>query len=81
VTNIVRHAQAHTCTLRFRNDRDGIRRLIVEDDGSHSSVTEGNGLRGMRERVEGLGGTLRLDRTRGTRLEVGLPPTPEAATA
>lgn len=72
VTNIVRHAHAHTCTLRFSHDA-GTHRLIVEDDGQHADLHEGNGLRGMRERVEAIGGRLSLVRDPGTRLEVNLP--------
>jgi DNA-binding NarL/FixJ family response regulator/signal transduction histidine kinase len=52
VTNIVRHARATTCRLRFDNEA-GQRRLVVEDDGQHAAAREGNGLRGMRERVPG----------------------------
>lgn len=64
VTNIVRHAQATLCTVRFR-EVDGRVCLTVEDNGQASRrggspLREGNGLRGMRERVEGLGGTLRV---------------------
>ena len=72
VTNIVRHANARNCRLRFVMER-GTRRLVVEDDGSNTSVKEGNGLRGMRERVEALGGNLLLERERGTRLQIDLP--------
>jgi two-component system sensor histidine kinase DesK len=72
VTNIVRHAHARTCRLRFSNQQ-GFRRLVIEDDGEHATAREGNGLRGMRERVESLGGHLLLNRESGTRLEVELP--------
>ncbi len=72
VTNVVRHAQAKTCKLRFATE-NGHRTLLIEDDGLHASVHEGNGLRGMRERVESLGGTLQLERDHGTRLMIELP--------
>ena len=72
VTNIVRHANAHNCRLRFVME-GGTRRLVVEDDGNNTSAKEGNGLRGMRERVEALGGKLLLERERGTRLQIDLP--------
>jgi two-component system sensor histidine kinase DesK len=82
VTNIVRHARARTCRLRFVTEQ-GHRRLLVEDDGQHTLAREGNGLRGMRERVESLGGKLSLTRDPGTRLLIELPlhstPQPEAA--
>jgi len=72
VTNIVRHARAKTCRLHFVI-QDGHRRLMVEDDGRHELLREGNGLRGMRERVESIGGHLSLTREQGTRLLIELP--------
>jgi len=72
VTNIVRHARATTCRLHFVTE-EGRRRLLVEDNGEHSIAREGNGLRGMRERIESLGGRLSLERDHGTRLLIELP--------
>ena len=72
VTNIVRHAGATTCRLRFVA-LNGHRRLAIEDDGRHLAEVEGNGLRGMRERVEALGGRVALERGSGTRLLIDLP--------
>jgi two-component system sensor histidine kinase DesK len=72
VTNVVRHAQARTCTLRMEQ-QNGSCRLEIEDDGRGGSTNEGNGLRGMRERVEMLGGTLHRDSQSGTRLTISLP--------
>jgi two-component system sensor histidine kinase DesK len=72
VTNIVRHAQARTCSLRLEQ-RNGSCRLEIEDDGRGGSPGEGNGLRGMRERVEMLGGTLTRDSKSGTKLSITLP--------
>ena len=76
VTNIVRHARATTCRLSFVAEA-GQRRLVVEDDGQHADLREGNGVRGMRQRIESLGGQFMLergiDRNRGTRLTVELP--------
>jgi len=76
VTNIVRHAGAATCRLRFIAEA-GHRRLVVEDDGLHVLVREGNGLRGMRERIESLGGhfslELGVEDSRGTRIVLELP--------
>ena len=78
VTNIVRHARATTCTLRFATE-GGQRRLLISDDGQQSELREGNGLRGMRERVESVGGHLSMESSGGTRLQISLPLRAEAA--
>ncbi len=80
VTNIVRHAHARTCHVHFAVE-GGTRRLVIEDDGQHQTAREGNGLRGMRERVEALGGRFALQHGQGTRLELHLPTNREPANA
>src|SRR6202047_1983543 len=72
VTNVVRHAQARTCRMRLEQ-QNGSCRLEIHDDGCGSSNGEGNGLRGMRERVEMLGGTLNRNTEAGTRIIITLP--------
>jgi two-component system sensor histidine kinase DesK len=72
VTNVVRHAQARTCRMRLEQ-QNGTCRLEIHDDGCGSSNGEGNGLRGMRERVEMLGGTLQRSTEAGTTLTITLP--------
>ncbi len=72
VTNVVRHAQARTCRLRLEQ-YNGSCRLEIHDDGLGFSSVEGNGLRGMRERVEMLGGTLERNNKSGTLLVITLP--------
>ena len=46
---------------------------MIADDGRGDIQQEGNGLRGMRERVRELGGSLSLESHRGTRLRIELP--------
>jgi|tagenome__1003787_1003787.scaffolds.fasta_scaffold20990057_19 two-component system sensor histidine kinase DesK len=72
VTNVVRHARATTCRLRIEQ-QNGTCRLEIADDGQGFVTTEGNGLRGMRERVEMLGGTLDRRNKSGTTLTITLP--------
>src|SRR5712671_2566475 len=72
VTNVVRHAQAHTCRLRLEQ-QNGSCCLQIQDDGRGGFNAEGNGLRGMRERVEMLGGTLNRNTEAGTTLTITLP--------
>ncbi|MGC1451827.1 MAG: sensor histidine kinase [Candidatus Sulfotelmatobacter sp.] len=72
VTNVVRHAQARSCRMRLEQ-QNGNCRLEIHDDGLGSANGEGNGLRGMRERVEMLGGTLQRSTESGTTLTITLP--------
>jgi len=72
VTNIVRHAKAHRCLLRLLSN-NGSCRLEIHDDGCGGSVVEGNGLRGMRERIEALGGTFVRQTNPGTTLLIEFP--------
>lgn len=72
ITNILRHAGATSCRLELAADGGGTR-LTVRDDGRGASEYSGNGVRGMRERIEALGGRLRIDSRAGTCLTVELP--------
>ena len=74
VTNIVRHAHATHCRVSVTNE-EGRFALTVEDDGLHPAPREGNGLRGMRERVQRIGGQFSLEVVNGTRVHVELPAT------
>ncbi|HTV07298.1 MAG TPA: sensor histidine kinase [Acidobacteriaceae bacterium] len=71
VTNVVRHAQASQCVVRFVS-QEGKPALVVEDNGRGGIRQEGNGLRGIRERIEALGGRFAIDGTQGTRLTIEL---------
>ncbi len=74
VTNIVRHAGATECRMRFAT-MEGFALLEVADNGLRTDAAprEGNGLRGMRERVQELGGRFRIEADAGTRLVIELP--------
>ena len=72
VTNVVRHAHAHNCWLKLAS-YNGDCVLEIQDDGRGGFEAEGNGLRGMRERIEALGGKLERDTSAGTRLHIEFP--------
>ncbi len=72
VTNVVRHSGAQNCRLVFEREANSCR-IQVQDDGRGGSNDEGNGLRGMRERVEALEGTMTRDSYQGTRINVTIP--------
>ncbi len=71
VTNVVRHARATTCRVALGRV-DGFCQLEVADNGV-GGAGAGNGLRGMRERVEALGGELVREISGGTRLRIRIP--------
>lgn len=74
VTNIHRHAQASSASVEF-SVADALVSLHIKDDGRGSAFVPGNGLSGMRERIEALGGRLRIDSkaNQGTHLLAQVP--------
>ena len=72
VTNVVRHAQAQWCRLSLHRQGHSCH-LEIQDNGRGGPSEEGNGLRGMRERIEALEGTLVRESSPGTRLTITLP--------
>jgi len=78
LTNIEKHAQARRVHLSAELQPHAVT-LVVKDDGvglpPQAEALPGHyGLRGMRERVEGLGGTLTLNTANtGTTVEARLP--------
>ena len=74
VTNIQRHARATLAEVTLTGTADQVQ-LRIRDNGVGSAAVPGNGLSGMRERVESRGGRLRIDSTlrQGTCVEIVLP--------
>ncbi|HEV2092304.1 MAG TPA: GAF domain-containing sensor histidine kinase, partial [Rubrobacter sp.] len=78
LNNVARHAEARRVAVRLVSAPETVG-LLIEDDGrgfDPSGVPEGrHGIVGMRERVEALGGALRVDSRSGTgtRVEATLP--------
>ncbi len=72
VTNVVRHSEATVCRVHVEQSSDACT-LTIHDDGRGAELTEGSGVRGMRERVSAAGGTLAYQASAGTRLTVTLP--------
>lgn len=77
VTNIVRHAGATRVVVEINGGGCELE-LIVRDNGcgfDAGAIYSGNGLRGIRERVQLLGGSFLLESSaqRGTRIAVQLP--------
>ena len=74
VTNARRHARAANVWIRVRCKGD-VLALDAHDDGAGAASTArpGNGLRGMRERFEQLGGALEVDTARAFAISARLP--------
>jgi signal transduction histidine kinase len=85
MTNALRHGAAQNISIFFRESEDEVR-LVVRDDGAGArgaddaaaaEPSEGIGLRGMRERLEALGGRLRAgDAGGGFVVEAAIPKRP-----
>ena len=69
--NVIRHSRASTCTVRLSPSA-----VEITDDGVGAAAPPGNGLRGLRERVTAVGGTLHAGplQPAGWRLQVSLAP-------
>ena len=76
LTNITRHADARRMTLSVVDEKESLV-IEIEDDGIGFDPASfgGYGLAGMRERVEGLGGSFGLTTApgKGTKISVRLP--------
>jgi signal transduction histidine kinase len=75
LTNTAKHAAAARVTVAVTSS-DGRLRVEIADDGvGGADPAHGSGLRGLADRVETLGGTLRVQSTpgRGTRLAAEIP--------
>src|SRR6516165_10139937 len=78
LTNAIRHAQATVVEVEIDNNHaPGLLKLVIRDDGRGISVAapSGLGIRGMQERVEGLGGcyVLQSEIGRGTCVNITIP--------
>jgi GAF domain-containing protein len=80
LTNVVKHAAATRAGMIARVDGDELL-LEIHDDGRGGAEAGGSGLTGLRDRVDALEGTLRIESPAGggTRLRATLPLHGEAA--
>lgn len=73
MSNIARHSDADEIRIVLR-EHPGLYQMSVEDNGTaaDSAAEPGIGLSNMRERVENLGGTLRIRREKGFQIFVSI---------
>lgn len=74
-TNALRHGRAARIDIHVRRDADALLLQVDNDGVAPRHLRPGNGLSGMRERIEALGGTLEVAPTppRGVRVLARLP--------
>jgi PAS domain S-box-containing protein len=81
LANIRRHSGADSCSVLVRQEKDGLR-VVVQDRGrgipeakrTNFFLSAGDGLRGLHERIQQLGGTLEIDSNeKGTKVVAVLP--------
>lgn len=61
VTNVVRHADAERCHIELAPGQKHILLRVTDDGVGLGSAGEGNGLRGLRERVSASGAVLLVE--------------------
>ena len=76
VTNIVKHSKASICQVSFNQNEDEFM-LTVRDNGvgfpDKQQFAGGSGLKGMRERIEFINGTVDIQSKQGTTLIMHVP--------
>jgi signal transduction histidine kinase len=74
VTNAVRHGLATQVTVRIDESPAGLR-MEITDNGRllSDTITEGGGIRGMKEKIKPFGGVLSITTQPGIKLKVDLP--------
>lgn len=74
VTNVVKHSGANNCMVSI-HQFEGEVTMIIEDDGKglENKLRNGNGLKGIGERLELIDGMLHLSSNKGTKLIIKVP--------
>jgi signal transduction histidine kinase len=65
LTNVAKHSSAAHAEIVARIE-DGMLRVEVRDDGVGGASPDGTGLVGLQDRVEALGGTIKIDSSAGS---------------
>jgi signal transduction histidine kinase len=76
LANVTKYSEATGCEVTVVGDADGRLRVVVADDGvGGADPASGSGLRGLADRVDAVGGTMRIESPRGggTVVTIDLP--------
>ena len=74
ITNVVKHSQASVCNIEIV-ESEGKIELSVHDNGIgfDGSTNDGNGLKGMNERLRLIDGSMNIISQKGTKLMIKVP--------
>jgi two-component system sensor histidine kinase DesK len=76
VTNVVKHSGASVCSLSFDQTQTELL-MKVHDNGNNMrdemKSMKGNGLQGMKERLEFVNGSLKVELSEGTTIIMRIP--------
>ncbi|MGM0240650.1 sensor histidine kinase [Enterococcus sp. AZ103] len=73
VTNIVRHSKASYCTIAFQKAQNYLQVSIKDNGIGTKDIITGNGLTGMKERIEKINGSFVIQEDKGTLLRFNIP--------
>jgi PAS domain S-box-containing protein len=78
VTNAAKHARASEITVEIDRERDAVFVLVADDGVGGAAAEEGGGLRGLRDRLAAVEGSIEVHSPpgAGTRLRARIPLTP-----
>jgi signal transduction histidine kinase len=79
ITNVVRHARARNMWIELTQSAAGLGIRIVDDGDGRAAVDQGHGIRGMRDRLEEVGGRFQVQTApgRGFTIDAWIPPAVE----
>ncbi|MCR8635124.1 sensor histidine kinase [Paenibacillus radicis (ex Xue et al. 2023)] len=76
VTNVVKHSGASACSVTFERTQSELLMKVHDNGiglGEQSCIKRGNGLQGMKERLEFVNGSLEFALTKGTTIITRIP--------
>lgn len=71
-TNVLRHSNGNHCKISFQVERENLV-ISMQDNGCIKSITPGNGLNGIQERLHALAGDISAHISNGARFDITLP--------
>ncbi|MBG0814587.1 sensor domain-containing protein [Planomonospora sp. ID82291] len=65
LTNVAKHSRAGRCVIGLRHDAGNLRVWVTDDGVGGAAPDKGHGLRGLEDRLQAVGGLLRITSPRG----------------